>query len=201
MKIIYSIISICIIGLFVACSTDEQTTKTGDTGAVTKTLSNKGIMITAQYLNDKMLYDRFGTRDNPFIEYMEQPLVVVSFTMSSGEAMRFRLGRVEIIYLNEWLRPVSRVDLNSYWERVLRIQGAAQTGSPKQYNNWSYKTVSQVINENVLQDTVDIVPGANQVGFMLFQGMKNRYGTAKIKIPIYNMNGKEVHEFIFVINT
>jgi hypothetical protein len=191
----------CIAFLFVVCSTDEQTIKRGDTGAITQTLSSKGIMLTAQYLNDKMLYDRFGSRNNPFIEYMEQPLIVVSFTMSSEKAMRFRLGRVEVFYLNEWLRPVSRVDLNSYWERVLRNQGAAQTGSPRQYNNWSYKTVSQVINDNVLQDTVDIVPGDSQVGYMLFQGMQNRYGTAKIEIPIYNMNGKEVHEFIFIINT
>jgi len=199
-KIKLVIVSICIIGLFIGCSTGEQTTREGDTGAVSKTLSNKGIIITAQHLNNKMLYDRFGTRDNPFIEYLEEPLVVISFTMSSGEAMRFRLGRVEIFYLDEWLRPVSRVNLNSYWGGVLRNQGVAQTGSPKQYKNWSYKTVSQVINDNVLQDTVDIVPGSNQIGLMLFQGMSNRYGTAKIKIPIYNLSGKEVHEFIFVID-
>ena len=201
MKTKLAIVSICIIGLFIGCSTGEQTTREGDTGAVVETLSNKGITITAQYLNNKMLYDRFGTRNNPFIEYLEQPPVVINFTMSSEEAMRFRLGRVNIFYLNEWMRPVGRVNLNSYWESVLRNQGVAQTGSPKMYKNWSYNAVSQVINQNVLQDTVDIVPGSEQTGLMLFQGISNRYGTAKIKIPIYNMNGAEVHEFIFVIDT
>ena len=201
MKTKLAIVSICIIGLFIGCSTGEQTTREGDTGAVVETLSNKGITITAQYLNNKMLYDRFGTRNNPFIEYLEQPPVVINFTMSSEEAMRFRLGRVNILYLNEWMRPVGRVNLNSYWESVLRNQGVAQTGSPKMYKNWSYNAVSQVINQNVLQDTVDIVPGSEQTGLMLFQGISNRYGTAKIKIPIYNMNGAEVHEFIFVIDT
>jgi hypothetical protein len=93
------------------------------------------------------------------------------------------------------------VDLNRYWERVLRTQGVAQTGAPKQYKNWSYKTVSQVIEKNVLPDVIDIVPGANHVGLMVIQGKENRYGTVKLEIPIYNMRGQEVHEFIFVINT
>ena len=194
------IVAISIIGLFASCSTGGEGTKEGDTGAIVRTLSNKGITITAQHLNSKMLYDRFGTRNNPFIEYLEEPLVVIDFTMSSEEAIRFRLGRIEIFYLNEWRRPVGRVDLNSYWERVLRNQGVAQTGSPKKYKNWSYSAVSQVINQNVLQDTVDIVPGSDKSGLMLFQGISNRFGTAKIKIPVYNMNGKEIHEFIFVID-
>ena len=201
MKIKHAIVSICIIGLFIGCSTGEQTTREGDTGAVVQTLSNRGITITAQYLNNKMLYDRFGTRNNPFIEYLEQPPVVINFTMSSEEAMRFRLGRVKIFYLNEWMRPVGRVSLNSYWESVLRNQGVAQTGTAKRYKNWSYNSVSQVITQNVLQDTVDIVPGSEQTGLMLFQGISNRSGTARIEIPIYNMNGAEVHEFIFIIDT
>jgi hypothetical protein len=195
------VVSICIIGLIFACSTDEPTTREGDTGAFVKTLSNQGVTITAQYLNNKMLYDRFGTRNNPFIEYLEEPLVVISMSMSSEETVRFRLGRVEVYYLTEWFRPVGRVELKGYWERVLRNQGVAQTGSQKMYKNWSLKTVSQVINDNVLQDTVDITPGSDQSGLMLFQGRANRYGTAKIIIPIYNMKGKEIHEFIFVINT
>jgi hypothetical protein len=187
--------------LLISCETDEKTTREGDTGAVVKTLSNKGVTLTAQYLNNKMLYDRFGSRNNPFIEYLENPLVVISFTMSSEQPVRFRLGRVNVYYLDQWLGPVGRVDLNSYWERVLRQQGVAQTGSPKMYKNWSYKTVSQVINDNVLYDSFDIVPGVDQRGFMLIQGVPNRFGTARIEIPIYDMNGKEIHEFIFIINT
>ena len=194
------ILSVCILGLFIGCSTGEQTAREGDIGAVVQTLNRDGIRIKAQHLNSKMLYDRFGTRNNPFIQYLDEPLVVIRFTIASDEAMRIRLGKIEIFYLNEWLDPVSRVDLNSYWERELRNQGAAQTSVSQTYSNWSYKAVSQNINEHVLLDTVDIVPGPDQTGFLLFQGKNSRYGTAKIKIPIYNMSGKEIDEFIFVID-
>jgi hypothetical protein len=199
-KSIFPIIFTCIISLFVACSTGGKGIKEGDTGAIIKTLSNKGITVSAQHLNSKMLYDRFGTRNNPFIEYDENPLIVIDFTMSSESEVRFRLGRVEIVYLSRKSRPVSRVELNSYWEGQLRNPGVAQTGSPSTYRNWSYNTVSQVINQNVLQDAPDIVPGTDHIGLLIFQGIPNRYGTAEITIPFYNTSGKLIHEFILLID-
>ncbi len=199
-KIILPIVSICIISFLVGCSTGEKSTKEGDTGAIIKTLSNKGITVSAQHLNNKMLYDRFGTRNNPFIEYDENPLIVIDFTMSAEGEVRFRLSRVEFDYLSRKSRPVSRVELNSYWEWQLRNPGVAQTGSPSRYRNWSYNTVSNVINKNVLQDTLDIVPDTDHIGLLIFQGIPNRYGTAEITIPFYNTSGKLIHEFILLID-
>ncbi len=193
-------VSICIISFLAACSTGEKSTKKGDTGAIIKTLSNTGITVSAQHLNNKMLYDRFGTRNNPFIEYDKNPLIVIDFTMSSESEVRFRLGRVEFDYLSRKSRPVSRVELNSYWEGQLRNPGAAQTGSPSKYRNWSYNTVSNVINKNVLQDTLDIVPGTDHIGLLIFQGIPNRYGTTEITIPFYSTSGKLIHEFILLID-
>jgi hypothetical protein len=199
-KITLSIVLACVIGFLVGCSTGGEGIKEGDTGAIIKTLTNKGITVSAQHLNSKMLYDRFGTRNNPFIEYNENPLIVIDFIMSSGSEVRFRLGRVQVDYLSTKSRPVSRIELNSYWEGLLRNPGVAQTGSPGRYRNWSYNTVSQVINKNVLQDTVDIVPGTDHIGLLLLQGIPNRYGTAEITIPFYSTNGKLIHEFILLID-
>ena len=197
---IHPIVSICIISFLVGCSTGGKSTKEGDTGAIIKTLNNKGITVSAQHLNNKMLYDRFGTRNNPFIKYDENPLIVIDFTMSSESKVRFRLSRVEFDYLSKKSRPVSRVELNSYWEGQLRNPGVTQTGSPSRYRNWSYNTVSNVINKNVLQDTLDIVPDTDHIGLLLFQGIPNRYGTAEITIPFYNSSGKLIHEFILLID-
>jgi hypothetical protein len=147
-----------------------------------------------------MLYDRFGTRNNPFIEYNENPLIVIDFTMSSRGDVRFRLGRVEFDYFNSKSRPVSRVELNSYWEGLLRNPGVAQTGSPGRYRKWSFNRVSQVINKNVLQDSMDLVPGTDQIGLLIFQRIPNRYGTAEITVPFYNTSGKLIHEFILLID-
>jgi len=187
--------------LFVfGCSSADKTVKEGDIGAIVTTLSEKGITISAQFLDKKMLYDRFGTRNNPFFEYEGNRVIVIDFTMSAGYEVRFRLGKVEVDYLGNRSRPVSRVEFNQYWEELLRNPGAASTGSPYKYRDWSYSTVSKVITENVLPDSLDIAPGPEYRGFLLLEGIQGRYGTAKITINMYDLTGKRIHEFIFLID-
>lgn len=189
-----------VLSLLAGCATREKSVTEGDTGAIVTTLSRKGITVSAQNLTNKMLYDRFGTRNNPFVEYNENPLIVIDFTMTSKGDVRFRLGRVKVDYFNRKSRPVSGVELNSYWEGLLRNPGIAQTGSPSRYRNWSFNKVSRVINQNVIQDTLDLVPGTDHIGLLIFQRIPNRYGTAEITIPFYNTSGKLIHEFILLID-
>jgi hypothetical protein len=104
-----SLVLTVVLSLLIGCTTSEKSSMEGDTGAIVTTLSSKGITVSAQNLTSKMLYDRFGTRNNPFIEYNENPLIVIDFTMSSRGDVRFRLGRVEFDYFNSKSRPVIRV--------------------------------------------------------------------------------------------
>ena len=186
--------------LLISCTASEKSSREGDTGAIVTTSSNQGITVSAQNLTRKMLYDRFGNRNNPFIEYEQNPLIVIDFTMSSESEARFRLGKIEFDYLGRKSRPVSRVELNSYWEKQLRNPGAAKSGSPSRYRKWSYNTVSNIINKHVLPDAHDLVPGTDRRGFMLFQGVPNKYGTTKITIPFYDTGGRLIHEFILILD-
>jgi hypothetical protein len=195
-----SFMSIVVVSLLIGCTTTEKSSREGSTGALVVTSSSQGITVSAQNLTEKMLYDRFGTKNNPFVAYEQNPVIVIDFTMSAESEMRFRLSKIKFDYLGRKSRPVSGVELNSYWEGQLRNPGAAQTGSPSRYRNWSYNTVSQVINENVIQDTVSLLPGTDYTGFLIFQGIPNRYGTAEITIPFYSTTGRLIHEFILLID-
>jgi hypothetical protein len=165
------------------CTTGEKSAREGEKRSAVTTLSEQGIILSAQYMDRKMLYDRFGTRDNPFFEYEGNRLIVVEFTMSAELEVRFRLMKVVFDYLNTLSVPVARVDLSQYWERTLRNPGAASTGVPNRYRDWSYSNVLEVINENTLPDSLEIQPGREYRGFMLFVGTEGKYGTARITVP------------------
>jgi hypothetical protein len=47
---------------------------------------------------------------------------------------------------------------------------------------------------------MDLVPGTDQIGLLIFQRIPNRYGTAEITVPFYNTSGKLIHEFILLID-
>jgi hypothetical protein len=195
---IISVMSLLI--LISGCTTGEQSLKEGDKRSVVTTLSEQGITLSAQYLDKKMLYDRFGTRDNPFLEYKGNRLIVIEFTLSAGYEVRLRLSKVTFDYLNTLSKPVPRVDFSQYWERTLRNPGTASTGLPSRYRDWSYNRVLKVINENTLPDSLEIRPGPEYTGFMLFEGEEGKYGNAKITVPIYSAGGKKVHEFLLLVD-
>jgi hypothetical protein len=186
--------------LLLGCSSSEEAVREGDTGAVITTLSEKGVTITAQYLDAKMLFDRFGTKNNPFFEYRSGPVIVISFNMASEQPVRFRLSKVEIRYLGAMSMPIDRVTFGRHWEEQLRSQGVATTGTTEKYRGWSYSTVLQRINGHVLPDTLDISPGGDFSGYLLFPGEPGRRGVVRVLIPIYSLPGEKLHEFIFLIN-
>jgi hypothetical protein len=186
--------------LFASCSSGEQAVKEVYSRSPVTTLHEQGIIISAQYLDRKMLYDRFGNRNNPFLEYQEGRLVVIDFTLEAEYEIRLRISKVGFDYLNALSRPVPRVDFSQYWEQLLLNPGAATTGGRRRYRDWSYSSVLRVINANVLPDSLDIQPGPSYRGFMLFEGTERRYGTARVTVPIFTMSGRKIHEFVFLID-
>jgi hypothetical protein len=129
------------------CGTDGEAVEKQDVSAVVTTLTDSGVTITAQYLDRKMLFDRFGTKNNPFFEYNSEPVYVLDVKMTTENPVRFRLAKVEYFYLDKAGRPLSRVEFSAYWESQLRNRPAPTGGRSDVYKNWSYKTVSKNIND------------------------------------------------------
>jgi len=186
--------------LLAGCTPGEQTVKESYSRSSVTTLHEKGITISAQHLDSKMLYDRFGSRNNPFLEYRESRLIVIDFTLRAEYEVRLRISKVVFDYLGTTSRPVSRVDFSQYWEQSLRNPGAATTGGRRRYRDWSYSSVLSVINENVLPDSLDMLPGPAYSGFMLFGVGERKYGTARVTVPLYAVSGRKIHEFVFLID-
>ena len=182
------------------CTSGEKSVREGEKRTAVTTLSEWGIDVSVQYLDRKILYDRFGTRNNPFFEYAGDRLIVIEFTMSTENDVRLRIMKIIFDYLNSVSVPVSRVDFSQYWEQTLRNPGAASTGVPNEYRDWSYNQVLKVINENTLPDSLELEPGHEYRGLMLFKGSVGRYGTARITVPFYAVNGKKLHEFVFLVD-
>jgi hypothetical protein len=177
------------------CQTDDESVEKQDVGAVVTTLTDSGVTITAQYLDRKMLFDRFGTKNNPFFEYKSEPVYILDVRMTTENPVRFRLSKVEYFYLDRTDRPLSRVEFSAYWESQLRNRPAPTGGRSDVYKNWSYKTVSENINDHVLTNVIDLEPGKEYGGYMLFKGKQNTHGSVEVWIPMYDMKGNKLHRF------
>jgi hypothetical protein len=192
---IVAVVSLLMLMLHAGCQTDGESVQKQDVGAVVTTLTNSGVTVTAQYLDRKMLFDRFGTKNNPFFEYESEPVYVLDVRMTTENPVRFRLAKVEYFYLDTTGRPLSRVEFSAYWESQLRNRPAPTGGRSDVYKNWSYSTVSKNINEHVLTNVIDLEPGKEYGGYMLLEGKKNTHGSVEVWIPMYDMRGNKLHRF------
>jgi hypothetical protein len=195
---LYTAISAFLLLLFLqtGCSTEQRGTRSADNATTVQTRRKQGVTVNLQYLDERMLYDGFGRRDNPFFDYQSNPLVVLKIWMRTETACRLRLVKVEFEYLGAKSRPLSRVELNRYWEDLLRNRNT----SPGRYRSWSFNEITKIIDETVLSDVVELYPDEEYSGFLLFEGEKYRHGTARLVIPFYERSGKKLTELIFLID-
>jgi hypothetical protein len=170
--------------LLFGCSTGGTAGKPGGVTTEVVTRSQNGVVVSARYLDRKALYDIYGNRNNPFFEYQSNPLIVFGISVKTKPAVTLRLSKVKIEFLGLEDRPVSRVELTSYWEQRLRKKTHPNGSLSSRHRGWSYNTISK-------QDEVK--------GLLLFIGLRNRHGTATIRIPVYDTVGKKIHEFILTL--
>jgi hypothetical protein len=185
--------------LLFGCSTGSIAGKPGGVTTEVVTRSQNGVVVSARYLDRKALYDIYGNRNNPFFEYQSNPLIVFGISVKTKPAVTLRLSKVKIEFLGLEDRPVSRVELTSYWEQRLRKKTHPNGSLSSRHRGWSYNTISKIIEGSVVPDVLTLDAQDEVKGLLLFIGLRNRHGTATIRIPVYDTVGKKIHEFILTL--
>jgi predicted acetyltransferase len=196
-KIIRTFSIFILLGILLSsCSSSGTAQKTGGVTSEVVTRSDKGVVVSALYIDRKALYDTYGNRNNPFFEYQSNPLIVFGFSVKSKTAVNLRLSKVKIEFLGLEDRPLSRVELTSYWETRLRKKNHPSGSLSSRHRGWSYNTISKIIEGSVVPDVLSLDAQDELKGLLLFTGLRNRHGTATIRVPVYDTAGKKIHEFI-----
>ncbi len=198
---IYGTIPIFIIlgTLLFSCSTGNTVQKTSGVTTEVVTRSEKGVVVSAHYLDRKELYELYGNRNNPFFEFQSKPLIVFNFSVNTTSSINLRLSKVYIEFLGLEDRPLSRVELTSYWERRLRNRTHPSASLSSRHRDWSYNTISKIVEDTVIPDVLTLGTQDEFTGLLIFVGLRNRHGSATIHIPVYDTVGKEIHEFILIL--
>jgi hypothetical protein len=159
------------------------------------TITQKGVKISFRYLDKKMLFNRFGNRNNPFINYVTGPLFVFDVTVESTLDVRIETGDAVLESERGISKPVSKSEITRYWGYKLRKRSGGRVS--EQYSNWSPRYVMELLDTNVISDSMLIRSQSEQMGLLLFEPFRPRKGTAKLKLPVYDSDGNLIHQFEF----
>jgi hypothetical protein len=91
--------------------------------------------------------------------------------------------------------PLLKPDLLTVWEYRLRkrTMGSASV----QYHNWSRKYVLNLLETKVLSEPIAVTPQTEISGLLLFRSFPRETGEAELTLPVYDMKGTLIQEFIF----
>jgi hypothetical protein len=159
------------------------------------TVTQKGVKVSFRYIDKKMLFNRFGNRNNPFVSYVTGPLIVIEVVVQPTVDVRIETGDAMLESEQGTSKPVSKSEISQYWGYKLRKRAGGRVS--EQYSNWSPRYVMELLDANVISDTVLIRSGGKQRGLLLFEPFRPRKGTATLKLPVFDTGGNLIYQFEF----
>jgi hypothetical protein len=186
---IYSLIVFLVILFSSTMAFSQSSTKEATT------ITQKGVKISFRYLDKKMLFNRFGNRNNPFIYYVTGPLFVIDVSVEPALDVRIETEDAVLESERGISKPVSKSEITRYWGYKLRKRSGGRVS--EQYSNWSPRYVLELLDTNVLSDTMLIRSQGEQSGLLLFEPVRPRKGTATLKLPVYDSDGNLIYQFEF----
>jgi hypothetical protein len=201
-KIVLSIS--CVIALFLiltGCETSNSVTKLGEAPGGYTTLSHNGVSIQVSYLNYKDLQTLYGRKNNPFRAYESGTLVVIETAFQSDVQLQLRLENAQLSTPGGDRGPTPRDDVYDYWySRLIRNYSSHRggSGSDGASNKGSLNVTTQIIEETIFPEEVEIQPGTKTNGYILFDPIRGESNVnATLVLPVYNDTGELFHEFEF----
>ena len=176
--------------IFVGCATDRNAVQRKEVPPMT--LSEQGITLTLNYLTEDQLIVKFGKKNNPFIAPPSvvgiNQEMVFELSVESQPAGEILLKEVELQFGGKAEGPKNIFHLTRFWEVELTRGDTAE---------YTLGRMKQVIKKNLLPNKTIIKPGSGSTGLVAFLGKFPRYGNFTLYIPVFNKNGKMIHNFRF----
>ncbi len=170
----------------------SESSATGET-----TVTQKGVQISFQYLDKKMLFNRYGNRNNPFIFYGTGPLIAFDVSVEPTVDIRIETGDAVLESAHGIREPVTKSEITQYWGYRLRKRAGGRVSS--QFSNWSQRYVLELLDAHVMSDAMLIRSQGEQRGLLLFESFRTRKGNATLKLPVYDKSSNLIHQFEFDI--
>ncbi len=156
------------------------------------TLSEKGITLTLDPLEESQLEERYGKRENPFISPPSalgfNQMLVFLFSIESMEDVFFILKTIELQFGGKIKVPENAFHLSNYWERE------AERQDPGDYDP---ARMRRTIKQNVLPNDFTVKGDTKYEGLLIFQGRLPSHGSATVVVPVFKESGEHFHDFIF----
>jgi hypothetical protein len=181
--------------ILLSCTTSGSSERSKDTAANFTTVSENGVSVSLRYLDQRALFNRFGNRNNPFVNHTTGTLIVIEATIQSLSDTPLRIDDIVLGSEGGSRPPIPKSDLLRIWEYRLRkrTMGSASV----QYHNWSWKYVLNLLETSVLSDPVAIAPQTEFSGLLLFKSFPRERGVARIDLPLYDQKGTLMQAFTF----
>lgn len=156
------------------------------------TLSEKGMTLTLNPLEESQLEERYGKRGNPFIAPPSalgfNQMRVFLFSIESMEDVLFVLKTIELRFGEKIKSPENAFHLINYWE------GEAEKQGPGDYDP---ARMRRTIKQNVLPNDFTVKGGTQYEGLLIFQGRLPNHGNSTVVVPAFKESGEHFHDFIF----
>ena len=174
--------------LFVGCATDRNAVQRKEVPPMT--LSEQGITVTLSYLTEDKLVERFGERDNPFIfppsGFGLNSGFIFELAFNSDINADIMLNKIELQYEGKAKVPKNIFHFSNYWDMKLDEKNAPKKNLAK---------MKLVIKKNLLPNQYSIKSGSSHKKLIAFTGKLPRYGNFTVFVPVYDENGKLIHNF------
>jgi hypothetical protein len=178
-----------------SCSTTSKAQKE-DVGKNPQVLSEEGVTLDLRYLDQKALYSLHNNRNNPFLYYTSGTLTVIDLKITSDSPAQLVLKDMQLSSDKGVRMFVSKQTLSSFWNARLTKKYSSKSKGKSQYSNWTERIVLDTIEQYVYTDVVEISPGAESSGYVLFEIIRGAK-SGKLTLPVYDGQGGLIHEFSY----
>jgi hypothetical protein len=192
---------IALLLILVGCETSSSVVKLGEAPRGYTTLTHEGIDIQLSYLNYKDLQTLYGRKNNPFRGYRSGTLIVIEASIQSDAEIQLRLENAQLSTPGGDRGPTSRDEVYDYWySRLIRNYSSYRGGSGGDgaSNKGSLKVITQIIEETIYPQEVNVTAGSESVGYILFDPIRGEKDVnATLTLPVYDDTGELFYEFEF----
>jgi len=185
----YILLFIILLSIVLSCSTGKFIVQSKDNPV--KTIEEKGIKLTLQFLNEETLIKRFGKDNNPFLSCTSalglNRIMVFELTVDAFDKKSLiRLNKIELQFGRKNKKPLNRFQLDQFWKSVNKkgdIKGK------------DISRMSLLIKKHVIPNDIDIEKRAGYNGLLVFMSSFPDYGNARIYVPVFKEDGELINNF------
>jgi len=180
---VFGIFFLTLTAILAGCSTGSTAAKRDYA-----TYSQGGVTIDLYYMNSKELYNVYGNRNNPFARHLTGPAITIEVLAKTDQQAHIITGQATLQSEAGTLNPVEKEWMLNYWHQTLMPKGPKKNTSIV-FQGWSEKVVLEQIESEVLPGEVDLNPGTETRGLILFDTLRNVKTPVTFKLPVYDRSG------------